>query len=241
MAKEITKKLVSFVKSTLIDRLVKDEACVENRSDSAIIEKHLLDSFLPENPTARSIAENSLYADNGVNGIGKALSSIFGICAAGAGSFSSKYDNLFPLVQFAQSEECFCNTVPTGKEPEICHFRTQLDYICTNLERLARESSDDSRKYYYEKEASYARALLKEATSEPEFMHYCNFYQLVLDNWEDLKGWSITYRMLSDLAAMETGWNDSSENRVKLLRLLKEVSAEWNDQVLYANKKTYYF
>lgn len=54
-------------------------------------------------------------------------------------------------------------------------------------------------------------------------------YQLLLNNWEDLKGWSITYRLLADLAVLEKGWRDTAETRTELLQLMKNVSAEWDD------------
>ncbi len=220
-----SKKLISLVKSVLVDKMVKDEAEMENRSESAIIEKHILDSFLPQNEQARWFVECCLYGEN--QGIGATLNAVFSYNAAGTrGAWSSKYGNLLPIVQFAHAEQCYCNTVPTGQERELHHFLTQLDSICNKFELLA-EEENFSRQYYYQKEAKYARELLKEATKEPQFMRYCNFYQLVIDNWEDLKDWSITFRMLCDLASMEKGWRDTPETRTKLLHLLKEVSAEW--------------
>ena len=220
-----SKKLISLVKSVLVDKMVKDEAEMENRSESAIIEKHILDSFLPQNEQARWFVECCLYGEN--QGIGATLNAVFSYNAAGTrGAWSSKYGNLPPIVQFAHAEQCYCNTVPTGQERELHHFLTQLDSICNKFELLA-EEENSSRQYYYQKEAKYARELLKEATKEPQFMRYCNFYQLVIDNWEDLKDWSITFRMLCDLASMEKGWRDTPETRTKLLHLLKEVSAEW--------------
>lgn len=169
--------------------------------------------------------ECCLYGEN--QGIGATLNAVFSYNAAGTrGAWSSKYGNLLPIVQFAHAEQCYCNTVPTGQERELHHFLTQLDSICNKFELLA-EEENSSRQYYYQKEAKYARELLKEATKEPQFMRYCNFYQLVIDNWEDLKDWSITFRMLCDLASMEKGWRDTPETRTKLLHLLKEVSAEW--------------
>lgn len=224
-----SKKLISLVKFVFIDKMIKDEAEMENQSESAIIEKHILDSFLPKNEQARWFVEGCLYGEGENQGIGATLNAIFSYNAAGTrGAWSSKYGNLLPIVQFAHSEQCHCNTIPTGEERELHHFRSQLDSICNKFETLA-EEENSSRKYYYQNEAKVARNLLKEATEEPRFMKYSNFYQLVIDNWEDLKDWSITFRMLCDLASMEKGWRDTPETRTKLLQLLKDVSAEWND------------
>ena len=224
------KKPISLVKSVLIDKMIKDEAEIENRSESAIIEERILDSFLPKNKQARWLVESYLYGEGENSGIGATLNALFGYNAAGTrGTWSSKYGNLLPIVQFAHLEQCFCNTIPSGEERELHHFRSQLDSICNKFEYLAAEEETPSRKYYYQKEAEFARELLKEATEEPRYIRYNNFYQLVIDNWTDLKDWSITFRMLCDLASMEKGWRDTPETRTKLLQLIKEVSVEWDD------------
>jgi len=222
--KQTDKKLISFVKLPLIDKLVKDEAELMNCSESAIIENHLLNSFLPEERNARFWAENYLYCKD--NGIGQTLNAIFGCNAAGI-NWNSVHDNLLPLVKFASEEDYFCNTVPTGKEEELYHFRSQLDSVIRKLETLSDERPE--KKFFYVKEAEWAKLLLKKFQESPQNCKYTDIYQLLLNNWEDLKGWSITYRLLSDLAVLEKGWRNTPETRTELLSLLKEVSKEWKD------------
>ncbi len=203
---------------------MKDEALMENRSESAIIEKHLLDSFLPVEKNARFWVETCLYGENG--GIGRTLQAIFSSNAAGT-NWESVHDNLLPIVQYAKSQECLCNSVPVGNEKELFHFCSQLAAVCLKLEKLADKNSDKG--IEYNNEAKWARQLLKEANDEPQFMRYINFYQILLNNWEEFKNWSITYRLLADLAVMEKGWVDSPEARIELLKIIKEVSNEWKD------------
>lgn len=224
----MAKKLISLTKATLIDALVKDEAAVNNTSESGVIEKHLLDSFLPQNEQARFLAENYLYGDES-RSIGKTLRALFNYNSAGNGGWSSKHDNLLPIVEFAFEEQGYCSFTSTSNpdKKELPHFLLQLNSICQKLESIEAEAVDLVAKNYYQNEAQYARDLLKEATNEPQYMHYINFYRLVIDNWDILKGLSITYRMLCDLAGMENGWHDRPEARTRLLQLLKEVSEEW--------------
>lgn len=222
-----SKKLISLVKSVLIDKLVKDEAEIENHSESAIIEKHILDSFLPKNGQARYFAEFYLYGDTENHGIGATLDAIFSYNSEGSESQTSKYTNLLPIVQFARTQQIYCNTIPTGKEPDFRHFCSQLRSIYNKFKCLSENAKDSESKFYYQNEANFMRDLLKEATEEPQFMRYSNFYQIVIDNWVDLQNWSITFRMLSDLAKMEKGWKDTPETRTTLLQLLKDVSTEW--------------
>lgn len=223
------KKMIVFSSDKakqIIENLIADEAIIENRSASALIEKHLMDDLLPKNNNARLWLE-LLYTEEW--GIGDVLKAAFSTNAAGTrGAWSSKWDNLLPLVEYALRQEILCNTVPTGKERELHHFRSQLDSICNKLEGLAADE-DNKNSYFYSNEAKFARELLKEANEEPEFMRYCNFYSLVIDNWNVLKDWSITFRMLNDLAAMEQGWRTTPESRYELTQIIKELSIDWND------------
>lgn len=225
MARQKTeKKLISFVKSDLINRLVKDEAEKENRSESSIIEQTILDSFLPKNKNARCIIETYLYTDEG--SIGNTLAALFSYNAAGT-NWASVHDNFLPLVKFAKSQEVFCNTTLSGKEDELYHCYSQIESIIDKLERVAVDDSEHEKDYL--READWARHLLHELKEEPQCSHLINFYVLILNNWEDLKGWSITYRLLMDLAILEKGWRNDYETRTELLELVKVISAEWNE------------
>ena len=224
MRKQTAKKLVSFVNLPLIDRLVKDASEIKNCSESAIIEQHMLDSFLPQEKNARFWCESFLYAENG--GIGRTLEAIFSFNAAGI-NWGSRYDNLLPIVEFAKTQACFSNAIPTGKERELHHCCSQMESIITRLEHLADNSTSPTEKYAFQQEANWANDLLNELRTEPQFSRYINFYQLLLNNWDHLKGWSITYRLLADLAVLEKGWQENAEARSELLQLIKEVSAEW--------------
>lgn len=95
--------------------------------------------------------------------------------------------------------------------------------------RLSDEAEDTEKKLYYEKEAKWGAGLLQELKEEPGCSHLINFYQLVLNSWEDFKNWTITYRMLDDLTRLEKGWRDDPEARMELLQLLKLAGETAND------------
>lgn len=222
------KKLVSFVKFKLIDMLVKDEASLKMCSDSMVLENHILKSFLPENEQACSFVTNYLYGEGENAGVGETLAAIWSYNAAGE-NWSSKHDNLLPLVEFAHEEESYCNIIPKGDEPEIPHFLLQIEAIHAKFKEMAMQEKNSLQKIHYENEAKYVQELLVEARKNPQFMRYTNFYLLVLDNWVDLKGWTITYRLLYDLSKLEKGWRTTPETRTKLLRLIIEISRNWKD------------
>lgn len=225
MARNKTEKMtVSFEKPELIKKLVGDIAIKENRSLSAIIEKIILKSLMPENSDAKWIAEQYLYSEDG--GIGRALDATFANNSAGV-NWGAVHDNLLPLVQFASTQEVFCNSVLTGKEEELHHTFSQVQSVIDRLNRLSEEATDTEKKLYYKKEADWGAELLKELKEETQYSRLTNFYQLLLNSWEDFKDWTITYRLLSDLAKLEKGWRDDPEARMELLQILKTVSSEW--------------
>lgn len=207
------KKLVSFVKAGLINKLVKDKAEIENRSESAIMEEILLDAMLPEEKEARFVAENYLYGENG--NIGRALEALFANNSAGVGkAWSSKYDNFEELMKFAKTESSLYNqTILTGEERELPHMKSQFRAV---IDALKNES-----------EKEFAQTLLEELETEPQFSRFGNIYQILANNWEDLKGWSITYRLLADLVSLETSWRDTADARAELLEIIKRTSSEW--------------
>ena len=185
----------------------------------------------PTNKQACYFAKNYLSDYRKGSGVGPALRAIFEVTCGGINCVA-KYNNLLPIVEFAKHEQSFLNTVPTGKEPELHNFRSKLDSIATHFKSLALKADkagDLLLTDYYKGQEQYVRELIRESRDEPGFMHFCNFYQLVIDNWKDLKDWSVTYQMLHYLAMMEKGWDDSPETRAKLLELLCEVSSEWDD------------
>lgn len=215
------KKLVSFVKFDLINKLVKDKASAENRSESAIIEDILLSNLLPKEDAARYVVENYLYGAE-CNDIGKTLSALFAINAASVGmQGEAKYDNFKAIVDFAARESAIYNqTILTGKEKELVHMQLQLEAIINVLK--------------IESEKKWGIALLEELKKEPKMARLANIYQLVVNNWEEkissditLKKWSITYRLLADLVGLETNWRNSPEVRTELLGLIKKMSSDW--------------
>ncbi len=224
MRKQTDKKLICFTNLPLIDKFVKDEAELQNRSESAIIEAHLLESFLPQEKNARFWVEHYLYSENG--GIGKTLDAIFSYNNAGI-NWNSKYDNLLPLVEFACAQSSMSNATPTGNERERHHCISQFEELVKKLTFLSENATEENAKRYYKSEVGRANYFLDELKNEPEFVKYFNIFNLIRSNWEDLKGWAITYRLLADLSILEKGWLYTAETRTELLQILKDVTDEW--------------
>ena len=208
------KLLFSFSNGYLIDKLIEAKAKLENKSKSAVLEEIITRELLPEDKEARYVIENCLYSENG--GVGKALESLFANNSAGTGkAWSSKYDNFEELFRFAKTESCLYNeTILSGEESELPHMKSQFRAVIDEL-------TDEDQK-------EYAKAIYEELDNEPQFTRLGNIYQILQNDWEHLKGWSITYRLLADMVRLEKGhWRESVEAKAELLEIIKRTSAEW--------------
>lgn len=197
---------------------------IEYSAETINVEDPPLERNVPKNKEARSWVENYLFSPNA--GIGETLSVAFEANAAGT-NWNAKYSNLLPLVEFALSQEVLRSTSITGQEPDLYHCISQLKNVATRLKQLMVEAEDLNSEAYYQKETEFAVHLIEELTSEPQFCRLCNIYQLIIRNWSSLKGLSITYRLLSDLARMEKGWINTPEAKMELCAILKSVSEDW--------------
>ena len=228
MKKTVNKKdqekrvLFNFVKANLIDNLLKDKAEIEHRSKSSVAEQIILDSFLPQNDTARFIVSTYLFDDD--NPIGNTLFAIFSYNAAGI-NWKSVNDNLIPLVQFAKKQLVYRSTPLIGDEPELYHCISQIETIADMLETLADKMPELKSNILHE--AEYTRALLKDLRERPNHVKLFNFYQILLNNWEYFKDSTMTYRLLMDLAILEKGWCNYAETRMELLNIINDISKEW--------------
>ena len=116
---------------------------------------------------------------------------------------------------FAKMESTLYNqTILTGEESELPHLTSQFKKLIDKL-------TDDSQR-------EYAKAIYEELDTEPQFTRLGNIYQILQNDWENLKGWSITYRLLADMVRLEKGnWRDTVEAKAELLEIIKRTASEW--------------
>lgn len=225
MSLNILKKMIVFSTERtrkIIENIIADEAFVERRSASALIEKHLLNDLLPKNSSASSWLQ-LLY--DGSWGIGDVLQACFSDLSAGV-YWESKYDNALDLVKFSHHWDIMANNKPDPEAPEMYHYLSLFDSLVTKLDTIAKENVDG--KFEAQTEADWARELYRISKEEPQFMRLCNTYQLIINNWTVLKNWSITYRILADLVAMQPDWRNTEETRYELKKILTAMSDEWD-------------
>lgn len=223
------KILYSFERGKLIKSIFADMAEEEGKSVSVIAERTILNALMPTCKNIYNIVTLFLYNKEGGD-IGRTLAHFFGYNTAGANS-APKHDNLLLVVQFAANQEIFCNYVLTGEEEERYHAINKMDSILHMLEMLAENESDDlTRKYYLQNQAKWMKELLNIFEKEPQFSVLRNFYQIILNSWDELKKLDVTYELLEVLCKIQKGWRTDASAKIELLQVLKLVSDEWTDE-----------
>lgn len=169
-------------------------------------------------------AKNYLLSKDG--NIEKILFAIFSFNGAG-NNWESLHNNLLPLVIFAYMESLLNPQVPIKTTGEYEHFLTQFSSLVDKLEYLA--ETNPAKNVFYTVEFYRAGNLLKGIESNPPFTRLPDIYKLILDNWDDLKDWCITYRLLADLAIIYKSWTNTFSKKLELLTILSNVTNEWDN------------
>lgn len=217
---------VSFKDAPLIRALVGDFASAELRSMSAVIEHTVLDTLLPRDRTMRRIAETQLFSEDG--NVGRALAAAFDDNSIPTGNWQAKHNNFLPLVQFArvQADTCEVRTENAGTV-EWNFAVSQFELILIYLRDLAEQTDNEKKANYYEREVQLGEAVLKEMKDPVRSFTTQAVYDLLIRNWTDLSDLKITYRLLRNLVSLNIGWSAAPEDKVRLLQLMKNISAEW--------------
>lgn len=208
----------------LIDARVNEISSLGNQSISYIIENAILDGLFPKNKDARSIVVNYLYADYDDSGVKKTLDCLFAWNNAGV-DLNSKYDNLRPIVEFTLFNIDGDPLLP--KSNGAMHsFLYAFDSVIKRAEKELNmfESIIDKSQYLCSLE--YAKTLLEQAKDKTVQIGIKFFFEVLLDLWNLIKGWSMTYRALSALASMST-FHENPETRNSLVETIDDVSKEW--------------
>lgn len=205
----------------IIKKIVADESYIEHRSESTLLEVHILNDLLPKERSA-AMWIRLLYSNDW--DIQRVLNACFGYLAAGI-NWKAKYSNARKVVEYAKYWNTIANSALDPNATEIYHFLSQFDSMVYKIESLIEAAED---KYRAKKDADWIKELYRIAKEEPENLNLCQVYQFILEHWNSLGDWSITYRMLSDMAMLQNNWHNTAEARYELLQVLREVSAEWN-------------
>ena len=207
-----------------IESRIDDIAIKTQRSSSFIIENMLLDGLLPENKEAKDLIQYNLYPVDESGGVQKTLERAFEQNACGL-NWKSLHDNFKPLVEYGYN---FCSSASqcTGTESQLPHFCSQLRSVVERIENCTESCIEDYDRSMFETQTAWAKVLLSVAEKNPTEIVFRDHFQLVMDCWDMLKDWQITYRYLADLVAMSE-WQENPTARNYLFDVINDISKEW--------------
>ena len=133
------------------------------------------------------------------------------------------HDNGVELVRFASRCARKSSDIPTLDTASKSQFLSMLESMATKLEIIAKERGT----HEAESEAIWARRLHRDACEDLTSVRYCNIYDLILKNWNALKNWSGTYKLLIGVVCIQADWEDSEELRDELARIIEDIASEW--------------
>ena len=219
------KKMIIFSSENnrkIIENMILDESTVENRTASSLIENYLLNSLLPKNEDARYwICE--LYKEN--YRIGDVFRACFDYLSGGI-NWEAKHTNALPIVKYAYQLNISRYNVEFS-ENEKHYFHSLFDSILNQLKYYAEKESGLLKEEIL-KEENYGRELYDLMERCPELINYSKIYTFIMNNWNFLNNFTKTYRLLSILAQADKCWQDNSNTRIHLVKILKSVSDEWD-------------
>lgn len=214
------RKLISLSQLNFLtlNGIVQDLAHIQSTSDSNIIEKTLVDAYLPSDELSRNCIR-SIYT----NGLKVTFVQLFEHLAAGI-DFRAAHDNALPLVKFAMEMSHRAMHGLTGEEVVYRHFVSQ----CGSIARIIRHHYESGQLTFMKKEEiNYVETLISQL---PSNFVPTNYYNIIINNWEAVGNSTFTFRLLCDLVDLTVGaWNETPERREKARKIIAEVVGEWGE------------
>lgn len=207
----------------IIEKRCADLAYINNQSASIIIEEKLMEGLFPKNKEAKDLTTFCLYNDDPDN-IKITLEAAFQNNSAGI-DWKARHSNFFPVVMFSLRK--FKGPAKfTGKEHEYHHLLDQLTFIIKRINNCVCGVINTEERAFLADKAKNAMELIKNLKENPGKISPFDVLEMISDFFEMLDDWSITYRALSDLAAIST-FEESSNARIELFDIIDELSTEW--------------
>lgn len=195
------KKLISFVNLDLCNRILKDRAEFENRSESSIVEQFLLGSMLSWHKEIREILISHLYSDDG--DVKRTIICVLDYLKAGCCSNSPCSTKLTPLVQFA-----FCNSIGCSVNRSV-FSEEDANAIVLFMQDIVQK-------------LNIGQKLVDNLENHPQAVRITDIYLFVLEHIEDLRKMPITYNLLMKL--VETNeWTNDCKTRVELIETINKA------------------
>lgn len=162
------------------------------------------------------------WIESGTVSVPKVLYECF-LCLGSGTEMKSAHDNGIELVKFASCCARRANDIPNPNTPARVSFLRWLDSLANELSSISKKTESCES----EREAQWARELYQSACTDFASLRYCNIYDLILNNWEFLKEWQVTYNVLQNLVCVQADWISIEEAREELTAIIEEMANEW--------------
>ncbi|MBQ8724470.1 MAG: hypothetical protein IJY74_02210 [Oscillospiraceae bacterium] len=207
------KKLLCFTDLDLMNRILKDRAEVENRSESSIVEQFLLGSMLSWHSKVREILIKHLYAENG--DVKRTLTHLLMYLKLNRYGIETHYKTLSPLVLFA-----FYNSIKSSDENNK-NFAELTDEKQRIILSLIRDAVQELETCNEDKAAAGVR-LLRQFDEFPNSYGVREIYLFLLEHIDPLDELSMTYDLLIHLAELGE-WSNDCQTRLELVDAMNKV------------------
>ncbi len=215
---------------SVIEGLLKDEAKIKGRkSVSYLIERHILDDFLPKNEVVASWVE-SLYLKN-ENGesacsLRDVTVSIFKFLASNLYLEAKVSAGKF-LADYAYRNKCISNCKLGEYDEEKLQFlKAQLNYVIERLSSRQKEIGNETIEEKTKKmEVEFELKELEQIEEDEKItdISVSTIYLAILNNWDMLYDFAYTYWVLASLAQIQN-WVDTPETRMDLVNILNKFA-----------------
>ena len=211
----------------LLENMLEDASNYDHKTVSAVIETSLLDALLPENRDAKMIIEY-LYAEDWT--IQETLIAIFDYLSTRidlneSGDIDCKYVNGMDLVVYCMHQSGRNRSIIDNNSDATCNMLKLFDFVIEKMELFYEDYKEN---LDVATEISYIKGIYKRLEEKTYNVSITTIYTIILTNWEILKNWKVTYRLLSELVKLESPWVNQFIERYELLLLIKKLSNDWN-------------
>lgn len=195
---------------------------VPGRTNSAVIEQHLMEAFLPPHPVAAHVMKQ-LYLEE--ISVGEALQQLFNHCAGGVYGHAKQRETqaLVDYTYTRLNRYHYIEKVPDG---DWEYFKKNVSNLLAELEKDTEENDDKEMK----EEISAIKVTLTYNTAEDFFIdvnYMNNLFHFISVNWDLLNDTQVTYKILASVTKF-ISWEDTSDDILDLRDVLMEITPSWN-------------
>ncbi len=213
------KKLIVFsseINKQVVEGIIADEASIDGRTQSALIEQHILNDMLPSDPGAFQLVALMDYPKDVRYTPANVIDGLFSDLSAGT-MFDAAHDNGLPLVRYAAKMQAMLKVdEKMVNHEDYPYLISKLDTFIKGIKNKAPEVAPSD------------LVLLEEQLNNKDAINLTLIYNVIIDNWSYIGNWTITYRLLVAMVRVDGHrWIDAPSVRVELRRLAKEVCDQW--------------